>query len=93
MRYIQDQLYEVTGVWVHSPIICRTIKEHRFTRKRLRRIAIQQSKQLRIQFMADISMYDPDMLIWIRQDQQEEIASGSTDTHSEACQLEFINYK
>ena len=65
LHEVQDQLFEVTGVWVHSSTICRTIKEHGFTRKRVCRIAIQQSEQLRIQFMAEISMYDPDMLIWI----------------------------
>ena len=38
------------------------IKEQGFTRKR---IALQQSEQLWIQFMAEISMYDPEMLVWI----------------------------
>ena len=32
---------------------------------RVCRIAIQQSEQLQIQFMAEISMYDPDILVWI----------------------------
>ena len=65
LHEVQEQLFEVTGVWVHSSTICRTIKDQGFTHKRVCRIALQQSKQLRIQFMAEISMYDPDMLIWI----------------------------
>ena len=62
LHEVQDQ---VTGVWVHSSTICHTIKEQGFTRKKVCRIATQQSEQLRIQFMAEISMYDPDMLVWI----------------------------
>ena len=65
LHEVQDQLFEVTGVWVHSSTICRTIKEQGFTRKKVCRIATQQSEQLRIQFMAEISMYNPDMLVWI----------------------------
>ena len=60
LHEVQDQLFEVTGVWVHASTICRMIKEQGFTRKRVCRIALQQSEQLRIQFMAEISMYDPE---------------------------------
>ena len=34
-------------------------------RKKVGTIALQRSEQLRIEFMAEISMYDPDMLLWI----------------------------
>ena len=65
LHEVQDQLYQSTGKWVHSSTICRLIKEHGFTRKKVRTIALQRSEQLRIEFMAEISMYDPDMLLWI----------------------------
>ena len=65
LHEVQDQLFEMTGVWVHAFTICHIIKEQGFTRKRVCRIALQQSEQLRIQFMAEISMYDPEMLVWI----------------------------
>ena len=65
LHEVQAQLFDVTGAWVHESTICRMIKEQGFTRKRVCRIALQQSEQLRLQFMAEISMYDPDMLIWI----------------------------
>ena len=65
LHEVQDQLFEVIGVWVHASIICRMIKEQGFTRKRVCRITLQQSKQLQIQFKAEISMYDPDILVWI----------------------------
>ena len=35
LHEVQDQLFEVIGVWVHASIICRMIKEQGFTRKRV----------------------------------------------------------
>ena len=53
------------STWVHVSTICRTIKQRGFTRKKVQSIALQQSETKRIQFMSEISVYDPDMLIWI----------------------------
>jgi len=36
-----------------------------FTHKKVTNIAAQRSKTQRVQFMAEISMFHPDMLIWI----------------------------
>ena len=46
--------------------VCRTIKAKEFTRKKVQVIALQQSEQRRIEFMAQIAAsYHPDMFIWI----------------------------
>ena len=37
------------------------------TRQKLRTIAIQRSECKRAEFMADISLFDPDMLVWLGQ--------------------------
>ena len=62
---IQHQLLCSTGKWVHASTICRTIKQQGLTRKKVRTIALQQSETRRIQYMAEISLFHPDMLIWI----------------------------
>ncbi len=62
---VRQELFDITGRWVHLSTICRTIKRHGFTRKRVQSIALQQSETKRVQFMSDISVFDPDMLIWI----------------------------
>ena len=46
-----------------------------FTRKRMQQIAIQRSEILLNQFKAEISMFDPDMLIWV-----DETGSNRRDT-------------
>ena len=60
---IQHQLLCSTGKWVHTSTICHTIKEQGLTRKRVRTIALQQSEARRIQYMAEISLFHPDMLL------------------------------
>ena len=62
---IQHQLLSTTGKLVHPSTICRTIKQQGLTRKKARTIALQQSESKRIEFMVEISAYNPDMLIWI----------------------------
>ena len=62
---IQHQLLQSTGKWVHASTICRTIKEQGLTYKKVRTVAIQQSEERRIQYMTEISIFHPDMLIWI----------------------------
>jgi transposase len=65
LREVQNDLLRITGVWVSPSTICRTIKQQGFTRKKVQSIALQRSEQKRIEFMAQISQYTPDMLIWI----------------------------
>ena len=62
---VQEKLFETTGTWVHESTICRTIKQQGFTRKTVQYIALQQSESKRIEFMAEVSVFNPDMLIWI----------------------------
>lgn len=62
---VQSQLYEATGKGVHVSTICRTIHKNSFTRKKVQVIALQRSEEARVQFMAEVSAYKPDMLIWV----------------------------
>ena len=45
--------------------ICRTLKSMGCTRQVIRQVAIQRSDIMRAKFMAEISVYDPSMLIWL----------------------------
>ena len=64
---IQRELYDVTGTVVHvSTMICRTVHRLGMTRqKRYVTVALQQSMDQRIMFMADISMFEPEMIVWL----------------------------
>ena len=75
LEELQNDLYLTCGTWVHLSTICRTVHRLGFTRKRVTNIAIQRSETQRVQFMAEISMFHPDMLIWI-----DETGSNRRDT-------------
>ena len=65
LHEVQTHLFQATGTWVSAGTICRTIKEQGFTRKKVEAIALQRSEERRIEYMAEISLFRPDMLIWI----------------------------
>ena len=62
---IQEKLQEEFGVAVSAPTICRTLKLMGCSRRVIRHVALQRSDTLRAHFMSKISVYDPEMIIWI----------------------------
>ena len=62
---IQVKLFERFGVDVSAPTICRTLKAMGCSRQRIQYIALQRSEECRAKYMAEISIYDPAMFVWI----------------------------
>ena len=62
---IRAKLISKFGVPVDVATICRTLKFMGCTRQVIQRIALQRSEEMRAKFMAEVSMYDPSMLVWI----------------------------
>ncbi len=65
LREIQAELLEATGADVSATSICRFLSRTGFTRQRMKYAALQRDKQLRSQFVSDVSIYNPDMLIFL----------------------------
>ena len=65
LHELQCKLFHVFGVEVSVSTICRTLKLMGCTRQKIQYIALQQSDECRARFMAEISIYDPSMFIWI----------------------------
>ena len=65
LHELQDKLHDLYGVTVSVPTICKTLRRMGCCRRVIRHVAIQQSEEQRARFMADISAYDPAMIIWI----------------------------
>ena len=65
LEELQSELHECTGTWVHVSTICRTVHYLGLTRKKVQRVALQCSEELQLQFMAEISMFNPEMIIWV----------------------------
>ena len=62
---IRAKLVARYGVTVDVATICRTLKYMGCTRQVIQRISLQRSEEKRATFMAEVSMYDPSMLLWI----------------------------
>ena len=45
--------------------LCRTVQHLGLTRRKVQRIALQCSEELQLQFMAEISVFDLEMIIWV----------------------------
>ena len=65
LHELQTSLHERFGVVISLPTICRTLKYMGCTRQSMHHVAIQRSDELRAKFMAEISVYDPRMLVWL----------------------------
>ena len=65
LHEIQQEWIARFGVSVSVATFCKTLKYMGCTRQVMRHVALQQSDELRARFMAEVSVYDPSMLIWI----------------------------
>ena len=65
LEELQSELHECTGTWVHVSTICCTVHYLGLTRKKVQRVALQCSEELQVQFMAKISMFNLEMIIWV----------------------------
>ena len=62
---LKSELVKMFGVSVSEATICRTPRYMGCTRQAMHHVALQQSEVCRGRFMAEVSMYDPSMLIWL----------------------------
>lgn len=65
MHEMQRKLFEKFGVNISPSTICRTLKAMGCSRQVMRHIALQQSDSDRARFMAEVSLYEPGMLVWL----------------------------
>ena len=69
LEELQSELYDLTGTtgtWVHVSTICRTVQRLGLTRKKVQLVALQCSMEKQARFMAEISIFDPQMQSTIR---------------------------
>ena len=65
LHEIQERFQVMFGITVSVSTLCRTLKYMGCTRQVVQHIALQRSDECRAKFMCEVSMYDPNMLIWL----------------------------
>ena len=59
------KIREVTGITASVPTLCKLLAKHGLTRKKVKKIALQRNIEFRGAFMADMSQYTRDQLVWV----------------------------
>ena len=62
---ICKEIQQITGKSVSESTVCRVLRNHGFTRKKVRLIALQRSEYLRAMFMAEVLQYKREQFVWI----------------------------
>ena len=66
LREIQTELFELTGADISCSSICRLLSRVGFTRQKMKYAPLQiRDMRLRSQFVSAVSVYNPDMLIFL----------------------------
>ena len=67
LREVQRELFDITSTWISCATLCRAAKRFGLSRQKMRNIAIMRSDILRAQYLADMSIFDPNMLVFINE--------------------------
>ena len=65
LHEICNKVEEITAVVVSVPTVCRLLRRNGLTRKKIRQVALQRSSDMRAEFIANISFYPVNQLIWV----------------------------
>ena len=58
-------IFNASGVTVSEATVCRLLRHHGLTRKKVRQVALQRSMGLRSQFMAQVLSFPSELLVWL----------------------------
>ena len=64
---VQQKLSQTTGNVVHESTICQFLKRNKFFRKTVSLVAAQQRTEERAQFLSNVSIYRPEMLVFVNE--------------------------
>jgi len=64
LRELQEELQKA-GCCVNVSTVCRAVNKMGLSRQKITHIALQRSELERVQFIAEMSAFDPTMIVWI----------------------------
>ena len=65
LHELQHLVLQTTGTVVSVSAICKFLQKQKFSRKRLTYRALQRSEELRAQYMSEMSLYEPQTLVFV----------------------------
>ncbi|XP_028412440.1 uncharacterized protein LOC114535263 [Dendronephthya gigantea] len=65
LNEIASYIINATGSAFGPETLCRALYRLGITRKKMQRIALQRRNNIKLQFMAEISLFDPNLLVFL----------------------------
>lgn len=65
LREVCLMIKQATGIQVSPSTVCRIIRKHGLTRKKIKQVALQRSIEQRGKFMAEVQFFRPNQLVWV----------------------------
>ena len=62
---IQDEFMRILSIYICVSTICKTLKIMGCTHQAMHQVALQRFDEQQARFMAEISLYDVSMLVWL----------------------------
>ena len=72
---MQHNVLNTTGNDLSIPTICKYLHKQKFSRKKLTLRAQQRSEELRAKFLIDVSVFEPEMLIFVDETGSDKCAA------------------
>ena len=85
LHEVQQELATTTGTHISIPTICKFLHQNGFTRKKISRVALQRSEAERVQYKSDISVYNPDMFVFV-----DETGTDRHDRPTGLCAIQVL---
>ena len=65
MGEISQHIADITSTQVSPPTVCRILRKHGLTRKKIQQVALQRSVVTRAKFMADMQFFHTNQIVWL----------------------------
>ena len=59
------EVADITGTQISPSTVCRILRRHGFSRKKIQQVALQRSAIARAKFMADMQFFHIDQIVWL----------------------------
>ena len=65
LHEMPHQVFQTTGTEISASAICKFLHKDKFSEKRLSYRALQRSEELREQYVSEMSLYEPQTLVFV----------------------------
>ena len=65
LQEVQRELHDITGTWIDCSTVCHYAHRWGLSRQKMTQVAVQRSEVKRAEYLAEITQFDPNMLLFV----------------------------